>query len=215
MDPTAFAQSCVTRCPAGSWLAAAIGLATLAVAALGCRQTSMYLVYAGTGSAQTTGEAAADLGHLEVHLKLCNGVRRRFLDEPEYFAAIVVGRECTIGAQQVGRTVIGSPGTACTLRVDGRVHRLSVTDATATFAQHTFSTRFGLVTTVDESSVQARIGGDESDGAGGVRHSLFVFEGPLVRVGDAEDWCLATLPKPAPSMPMKPTQPETGEANGF
>jgi hypothetical protein len=215
MDRAAFADSAEARCPAVSWRTAAIGPVTLALAALGCGPASVHLVYAGTGSAQTTGEAAADLGHQEVHVKMCNGVRRSFLAEREYFAAIVVGRGCTIAAQQAGRTVVGWPGTTCTLRIDGRVHRLRVTDATATFGQQAFWTKYGLVTAVDQSVVQARIGGDESDGAGGVRHSLFVFEGPLERVTDAEDWCLATLQRPPPSTPVKPEQPETVEANGF
>jgi hypothetical protein len=147
---------------------------------------------------------------------VCKGVRRRLGDEREYFAAIAIGRGCALAARQAGGTVIGEPGTTCTLRVDGRVHRLLVTDATATFTQHASYTRFGWVTTVDEGVVRARIGGDESDGAGGVRHSLFLFEGPLVRAGDAEDWCLARLPEPEPAPPAKPEAPaETVESNGF
>jgi hypothetical protein len=124
------------KCPAGSWWAATVGPAALAVAALGCSSrfgSSVDLLYAGTGSAQTTGNAAADLGHQEVDVKVCNRVRRRFLDEPRSFAAIAVGRTCIIPAEQDGRTLIGSAGSDCTLVVDGRVHRLRVTDATVTF----------------------------------------------------------------------------------
>ena len=194
-----------------------------AVAALGCASrfgASVDLAYAGTGSAQTTGEAAADLGYQEVDLKVCNGVRRRFTDEPQYFAAIAVGRACVIPAEEAGRTLVGSPGSNCTLLVDGRVHRLRVTDATATFGVRALWTRYGVATYADDGVVSTRIGGDESDGAGHVRHSLFLFEGPLTRTGDAATWCVSMLPKPPPP-PVVPRplekEPEgqTYQANGF
>jgi hypothetical protein len=214
-----FPRSGEARRPTDSRVAAAFGPAVFALAALGCGTRSGYgvdLVYAGTGSTQTTGVAAADLGHQDVDVRICGGVRRHFLDEPQSFAAIAVGRGCVIPAEQAGSTVIGEPGSMCTVRLDGRVHRLRVTDATVTFPERAMWTRSGLVRTVDDTLMHARIGGDESDGAGGVRHSLFLFEGPLLREGDAEDWCVARLPEPAPA-PAVRTEPvgEPVEANGF
>ena len=72
------------------------------------------------------------------------------------------------------------------------------------------------MTTVNEGVVKVHIGGDESDGAGGVRHSLFLFEGPMVHAGDADDWCRGILAKSAPAVAMPRTdRVEETEANGF
>lgn len=68
---------------------------------------------------------------------------------------------------------------------------------------------------VDRAAVQARIGGDETDATGHVRHSLFVFEGPLARADDARDWCVAMLPKPPPPPPARTEQEQPSEANSF
>ncbi len=126
---------------------------------------------------------------------------------------------CPVGADQAGGALVGWPKTTCTLRVDGRVHQLRVTDALATFAERAFPTRYGPVTILNEGVVTVQIGGDERDGAGGVRHSLFLFEGPLVRASDAEDWCRGVLARSAPPPPVKPSKPRTDldetEANGF
>lgn len=187
----------------------------LAFAGLGCAgPTSEYLAYAGTGSVQTSGEAAADLGHQEVQVRMCNAS-----DERMSFAVIAVGQGCVVGANRTGGALVGWPETTCTLWVDGRVHQLRVTDALATFAESALLTKHGLVTTVNEGVITVQIGGDERDGAGGVRHSLFLFEGPMVRTGDAEDWCLGVLARPAPPPSVKPSKPRTDldetEANGF
>ncbi len=218
MDRPALLPSDGARCPAGSSWTAAIGPVILALTTLGCGARSGHgieLVYAGTGSARTTGAAAADLGHEEVGVRICHGVRRRFLDEPYDFAAIAVGRTCIIPADEAGRTVIGTPGYTCTLVVDGRVHRLRVTDATATFGAHAIWTKLGPLTATDATVVQARIGGDETDGTGQVRHSLFLFEGPLTRTDDARDWCVSMLPMPPPPEVRPAPEGETFEANGF
>lgn len=218
MDRPRFAPSDEARCPADRRWAAALGPALLAVTALGCgpRGYGADLVYAGTGSAQTTGEAAADLGHEEVGVRICRGVSRRFRDDPYSFAAITVGRACIIPADEAGGTVVGSPGSTCTLVVDGRVHRLRVTDATATFGAFASWTKTGLMRFVDRTGVQARIGGDETDEAGHVRHSLYLFEGPLARTTDARDWCVAMLPEPPPPAPaVRAPEEQTSEANSF
>jgi hypothetical protein len=72
-----------------------------------------------------------------------------------------------------------------------------------------------MVSFADRSLVHLRIGGDESDGAGAVRHSLFELEAPLASAQDAERWCLARLP-PLPPPPLEPLDTaEPSEANAF
>lgn len=220
LGPTIVTPSEATR-PAVARVAAAVCPAALGALALGCVAQSgpasyaVDLVYAGTGSTRTTGVAAADLGHEYIDVHVCRDVRRRFFDTPQSFAAIRLGGGCVIPAEVSGRTVIGEPGPMCTVRVDGRVHRLRVTDATVTFPQGAMWTRFGMVSVADRSLAHARIGGDESDGAGGLRHSLFELEAPLVRASDAQGWCVARLPPPPPP-PAPPVETmEPSEANAF
>ncbi|MGD0529982.1 MAG: hypothetical protein ABSE49_32910 [Polyangiaceae bacterium] len=207
--------------PAIPRIAAAVGPAVFAALTLGCATQlrpggyAVDLVYAGTGSTRTTGVAAADVGHETIDVRVCAGVRRRVFDDPQTFAAITVGGGCIIPAEVVGRTVIGEPGSMCTVRVDGRLHRLRVTDALVTFREHALWTRFGMLQVADKSVVHARIGGDESDGAGALRHSLFELEAPLARAEDAQDWCVARLAPPPPPPPPALFDTEPVEANAF
>ncbi len=205
MSRAAFLPSRAAKCPAPLAASAAVGLAILAFGTFGCAaSTSEHLVYAGTGSVQTTGVAAANVGLEEVRVSLCRGS----LGHLE-LAAIAVGGTCNVAAEREGDTLVGRGETTCALRVDGREHRLRLTDATATFGQRVYPTLRGSAVAVDQALVKVRMGGDESDGAGGVRHSLFVFEGPLVRTSDAEDWCNEVRARSAPAAP-----PST-EANAF
>lgn len=204
-----------TRSPARRRLAAALGpgaVAMAAVAALGCGPSSSSSLYGGTASAQTSGQAAAELRHLEVQVTACNRIRRRIQDDPQTFATIAVGPQCTVVAHAGGDAWIGEPGDACTLQIDGRPHRLRVTDATATFAvRHTAT---GKRSYVDEGLTQVRIGGDEVDEHGEVRHLLFVFDGALESSVDAEDWCAARLAGAAKAARAASPAPATyGEAN--
>ena len=91
-----------------------------------------------------------------------------------------------------------------------------MTDAAVVFPERAVWTRFGTVRVPDRTLVQARIGGDESDAAGTVRHSLFDLEAPLARADDALDWCVDRLPAPPPPPPPAPVETaKPAEANAF
>ncbi|HEY5242111.1 MAG TPA: hypothetical protein VIJ22_11620 [Polyangiaceae bacterium] len=171
----------------------------------------MSTFYGGTASAQTSGQAAAELRHQQIQVTACNRIRRRIQDDPQTFATITVGAQCTVVAHAGGDAWIGEPGDACTLQIDGRPHRLRVTDATATFSvRHSVTGR----SYVDGRLTEVRIGGDEVDEQGAARHLLFVFDGALESSVDAEDWCVARLAGAAkPARAASPTQATYGEAN--
>jgi hypothetical protein len=131
------------------------------------------LIYRGTGTLRSSGDAADDLAADSVIVTSCRWEPQSFRDEPGRVAFLEIGDRCTIEGHWSDSTFFAQKAGRCTLGGAKHERTLRVTDVVARYG----SVRSGRSMEIDRGILEVTVGGDETGPDGHATHALYHFLG--------------------------------------